>query len=481
MGTEILLPEPISKNIFEQYLRLIDKISQEVKAAKFDQHEQSSLLFDLSFLEDIINGIERSLQDISVDGSISNKDSISKTIYESLGSWILILASWDRNPQVIQAMSYNFLAQLYVVGHYTEDDHVDFIRYIKKMGSFFDESASFKISENEILYKEMQSAIELIERSKGDVTQYINQFVISMSSKSKRESPQEIDPFNLPDNMKAILIHVAKGILDRYNNDVFKFKNYLESLGSLQNIEVLRREVGLLNIGQFLEDLFLFDEESQVCIWDMHVTVSNDKNEFDAAELGFLIWSLAKALESIDDVEVELVNWGNGSKWFDFKIKIKSNAAKVDIKDVLKTSRQAIETAYTKKPTDELRKFEAEKDKLNAEAEKIKKETENIIDSESAQLLNELNIQNQILDLQKKEVEIEDKKADVRLKNLQAVGQLTELIKNGIIQNNSSVQVMINEILFVKKEPGQISYDNIEFIDINEKVEDKPTESTPEL
>ena len=37
---------------------------------------------------------------------------------------------------------------------------------------------------------------------------------------------------------------------------------------------------------------------------------------------------------------------------------------------------------------------------------------------------------------------------------------------------------MINDILYLKKKNNEISYDNINYIDINEKIVDKPKETT---
>jgi dTDP-4-amino-4,6-dideoxygalactose transaminase len=48
------------------------------------------------------------------------------------------------------------------------------------------------------------------------------------------------------------------------------------------------------------------------------------------------VWSLSKALESIEDIEVELSEWGEVSKWFKLTIKIKSLASKVDLMQALR-------------------------------------------------------------------------------------------------------------------------------------------------
>jgi hypothetical protein len=143
----------------------------------------------------------------------------------------------------------------------------------------------------------------------------------------------------------------------------------------------------------------------------------------------------------------------------------------VDLMEVLKTSQQAVETIITKKPIEEIKKFEAEENKLLAEAEKLEKESKNVMAEEMAKVSHELSIQDQILELQKKQAEIEDKKVETLQKKLQALRQISELIKDGILQNNSNVQIMINDILFIEKIKTEVKHDPIEFLDIKEKRE----------
>src|SRR5258708_1685816 len=99
---------------------------------------------------------------------------------------------------------------------------------------------------------------------------------------------QRINPFEMSEYLKTDVMVSARASIKRYEQDIFKFRNYVESLNSLQNIDVLRNEAKNLRIETLLEDLFLFNEKEEVCIWDIYIRVYNDEEIYDAAELGFL-------------------------------------------------------------------------------------------------------------------------------------------------------------------------------------------------
>lgn len=477
MSEFVILPEPISKNVFEQYLRLFEKLRSDIKEGEYAYDTEILFVNEIGAIDNVINAIERSLQDITTNANIHATVNVVETVLNCLTSWILVLASWEYNPTILSALRYNFTLILNVVLTYTNDSHEDFIRYVGKLSSDIERSEFFSILNRAKYYKQIET--KLHDDLNGPEL-FSGEFTVDFSSLKNFVyfDYESLDPTEIDAYIKTHIAEIKFPAIKRYETDFFKIKNILQNLAAYQDIEELRKDVAKLVIPISFEELYTFNDETENCIWEIHFKLENDKKIYNASETGYLIWSFAKALETLDDIEVQLVSWGEGSKWFNFKAIIKTKGAKIDLLDILNKSRQSVEMAVTKTTTDEMRKFEAEKSKLFAEAEKIKKETVNMMDVETSKLTQELNIQNQILDLQKKEVEIEDRKADVLLKKLQAISQLSELIKDGIIQNNSSVQIMINDTLYLRKDNAGVTSDKIQFIDIKEKIEEKPTETT---
>lgn len=396
MDSRILLPEPISKNIFEQYVRLIDKIRSDISDG-YHSEDQMELFSRLSFLDNVVNGIERSLQDLNSNNDIYLKEQITNAVTECLASWILVLASWDRDPLIISALSYNFCAALYLLEKYSNENHVDIIRYLGKLESTIAKSEFLSRLNKERFMEEVYSG-QLDDFSYDEYLDHVKSI--------PQFDYRRIDPIEMSDYSKKNIIEIGISILTRYQNDFFRIKKFVQDFSDVENVEVIRERINSLNIWMYFEELFTFDDKFEDVVWEIKIEISDPSDTYEAAQSGFLLWSFSKALESIGDIEIQLKECGNGSRWFLLKMRIKSIAAKVDLVDVLNKSRQAIESSYTKTSTDEMRKFEVEKDKLSAEAEKLRKESANMMDSDSAKILQELTIQDKILDLQKRKLKL---------------------------------------------------------------------------
>jgi hypothetical protein len=59
---DIIIPEPISKSIFDTYYQLIEKLRTQHYGARSEEYSDN-----LNFLEKIVTALERSLQDITSD------------------------------------------------------------------------------------------------------------------------------------------------------------------------------------------------------------------------------------------------------------------------------------------------------------------------------------------------------------------------------------------------------------------------------
>lgn len=479
MENKTLIPEPISKDVYEKYYQIIER--KHIEIDKNYHGDYSKILIeDLDLLGRIINAIERSVQDITSEENLKGRKEISENVVELLNSWVLILSSWNEDEtNLIAALNYNFLPAISILKNYSSKDFSNTIRHLSKLNSGIKDSEFVKSISSEYLISSFSSFSSSLDSKNDEMQQYLFDYLMQ-KVKSKygvNYDYRRIDPNNLSYSMKTNILKLAVNIEQHYDNDLFDLKKILKELKKIENVEDLREQVSKIDFFNPLEKLYFFDDDTQNVIWEIKIKISNHEDKYNAAEIGYLIWSIAKALESIDDIEVELTEWGDGSKWFNMRIKIKSIASKVDLSQVLKQSLRAVEVFYTKKPLEEIDKYESEKNNLDAQTEKIKKETILMHEDGDAELLNKLDIHGKILDIQKKEVEIEDKKADVRLKNAMYLKQLSELMTNGIIQNNSDIQILINDALYFNKHKNQTDYGNADLLDVNEKVVSKVEEN----
>jgi hypothetical protein len=276
-------------------------------------------------------------------------------------------------------------------------------------------------------------------------------------------------------------------------DDQFKIPFWRDYL-ILKDVYAIRKNISEEDFVPKLKKVFTFDDSKKYVVWTVIVKItpvereskeSEEPEEFeefekeietkyDAADIGFLMFSLAKAFESIDDIEVTLADWGQGSRWFKFKVNINSLTSKKDLILLLTKARQAIEAALYKKPFDEITKLEAEKDKILAEKKKVEIET-SIIDPEIEKLKQIVSLHKELIELQKSEIEIEERKVNVRLKNLEYIEKLSDVIKNGVQQNDSNIQIIVNEVLYLEIDrlKNSIKADPIEFIDVREEIKSK--------
>ncbi|WP_440133943.1 hypothetical protein [Chitinophaga sancti] len=154
---------------------------------------------------------------------------------------------------------------------------------------------------------------------------------------------------------------------------------------------------------------------------------------------------------------------------------------------VLKKAGQITEAAYLKKSIEDLqnteastRKLDRESQKIEQETRKLEKETENIVDAERASVIHDLEIHQKALELRDKELNLEEKalhleeKAlDIKMKELDYIMKLSELLKSGL-QNDSDLQTMINQQLYLRRENGQLTIGNAALLDINQQIERRP-------
>jgi hypothetical protein len=128
--------------------------------------------------------------------------------------------------------------------------------------------------------------------------------------------------------LKENIIPTANKILVRYKTDYFNIGQHQKKLLGIEHIEFLREQIEEIDLIERLERLFQFDDSVENAIWEVKIKITDERNIYNAAEIGYLLWSFSKAIESLPDIEVELISWGEGSKLASLIIRIKNLALK---------------------------------------------------------------------------------------------------------------------------------------------------------
>lgn len=201
--------------------------------------------------------------------------------------------------------------------------------------------------------------------------------------------------------------------------------------------------------------------------WDVRIVVKGEI--FNSAQIGYLMWVLSEAFESIDGVTVSLDNWGNGSRWMNIKLAIKNFFAKKEVKDLANKLVEAGEAKYLDQPI-------AEAAKTKAEEKKINKEADNLRDKEQSEELHRLEIIKLKTEIDGMQIDNQGKAKDNQLKELAIVEKKLELferysevIKNAALHVDNDFEILINDMPFIKKEAGKLSIGKpIELIEAKE-------------
>lgn len=282
-------------------------------------------------------------------------------------------------------------------------------------------------------------------------------FWIDSVLESAKEKHTKIDLFS--QEVTTPISETWIKIVSWNQNDVFDFID--RAAFKTDEIESFRAALNRSSFGPSYQRIK--DQETEdTFIWDIEVTV--DKTEVNAAQIGFLIWSLAKSLESIDGVEVDLVEWSEGSKKFNLITTIKGIAAREDVKYVFAKGREAAEAVYVDKPVEDVKKTKAER-------EKTEKKTDALPSKQESKDIRELEIE-------KKKLDIEEQRVDILAKKLDSIKSLAALMKEGVIQNETDLHILINDLLFVSKKEGRIQIG--ENMDLYEERESKESDDTEE-
>lgn len=463
------------ENIFDDYYNIIEGVKLDNIKKRNDSDDS-----DYDILVKSLTVLERNIDDLSLSKLLTTKqfEKICEILINSLKEWFPIFELLVRQPNFIISFSYNLQALAILTANSGKWSILDFHKDIIFLSPSRKDRLEYEKKLVEpVLYGGKGFTIWDINKSKPKINseqlislvqdedlnlEQIKERIVQITTMQeaidnlKNNYPKTISSgFSHIRQTENVLL-LAKQIYNNYEEGIFSVIN-IKEIDTIESgdIEEYRNKINLFDIHSVLQKI-RFDDR-YVYEWDIEVLVHGET--FSSSQIGYLMWSISTALESIDGVSVCLENWGNGSKFFNLKVGIKNMLAKEEVKQVLDKARRAVESEYLDKPVEEVEKIKAEK-------EKTIKETDILINKEQSKQLFDMEIE-------RKQIEIEDMRLELELKKIQLLKGYSELIKDGVLINDSNFQIKINEVLYLKKEPQLTLGENIEIIAEKEVRKDK--------
>jgi hypothetical protein len=464
-------PEMLFKereNIFDDYYNLIER----TKLRRIGHVQSGELVADYETVIKALTILERTIEDLAADKKLPTNyfNILNEYIIECLKQWLPIFEELVYQPKFIDYFSYNTIALALLVHASKELSIIDLRRDIiflspsrqdrvaamenqrmvqenkeKELLALNEEMiALVRGSFKDILAKPISKKEILVELKKleADIKQFAQ--VIPRHPFHVAITPSRHFPHFQTEN----ILLLANRLKENYEIGFFKAVDFI-GMKTMDKIEIESyrskinhnaRTIHEAIEGYRTDDRFSFE-------WSIEVTISDEK--YDAESISFLMWAIASALNSIDGVTTELEDWGKGSRKFSLRVIIRDWLAKEEVKQVLDKGRKAAEAQYLDKPINEA-------ERTKAETGKIVKETEALLSADQQKQLHDLEIEKKELDLDEKKIEIMNKATDGMIKRFEALRQISTLIKEGIIKNDSDIQIIVNDLLFFQKVGGKI-------------------------
>ena len=433
-------------NIFDKYFTFIDK-------------QKISAIDDLSLsgLEHSVTIIERNLIDLSQNNKASSEliEELNDGMQSILDEWFLPLTMFSSNELFVTSLAYNLFG-LSLLANETNWTDRDSLRVLL---SFFAPSKD-----------------------------YVNLFKPTMILRPNRHD----DSSHFDISEKAAIIHANNLIIDPKNfsvpsrlaKDFFELNEHLnfklhhrrdaELFGistldlSEDSVEQLRSKTRAVNLWETINNYQLSLYDNAQSEWS--IKIQTDEDHPEASDFFEMLHHFSLALKLVDEqIEVKLEDWGNGSKWALLKVTIKSFFSREDVKSILEKAFNSADAQLVRKPI-------AEADKVEAEAERIQKETANLKTREQAFESEELDLQLKRINVVKGALEAEDQMLNNRLKAIQVVNQLSDLVKNGLVKNDGALSIEINGLLAYQS--GELIQTKMDEIANRESIQ--PKLSTPD-
>jgi len=453
MSRKIIDTDLLSKereDVFDIYFNKIEELKIELVRSGKEKKDYPNF----NLIERSLAIIERNLDDLAEEKNSGLVELGNSEIIQSLKYWFEIFEQLGDRKSFIEDFSYNLIAISAVLSKLKDTHNIDFRKYIKYLSPSRSDKEAFKkeISKS----SKSVATVKVGKLTSGTVVHGTSSSVrlIDFSEVEKIEKEPEIhlgDPVTVhfagqsgSYSVSRSSIEVAKDTLaseikKRKKDDVFPSLQY--ELIEVGEIEDYRAIINNSDIVEELETIRQYPEGTSYD-WDLLIRVDNPDNNYQASQIGFLIWSIAEALEKIDGVKVILEDLGTGSRWFKLKTKIRDEIAKEEVKEVLDKSKEALKSQYLEKPIEEAKK-------LKAEREKIEKEKNIILSKSEAKETNRLQ-------MKKLHLENEAMRVKIMKDKIELINGISQLIANGIVKNDSNIQVLINDLLYIEKTEDEI-------------------------
>jgi hypothetical protein len=430
--TELISKE--REDIFDIYYNKIESFKLELI-----KEGRTEISPKYSQIEKALTILERNLDDLA-KFELKQPEIVklgNSTIQKMLQEWNDIFNTLGKRIEFISDFAYNVLIASAILSNVESLNSLTFQKYLKWLSPKREDRINY---ENNI-----KSAISF--NSNSHYTYLIDKFRETKGAWIKGLLEGDETDETTYDNLTADIL--AKSIKTRRENDSFK-SIYFDELLDIE-IEKYRSKI---NSKKIVSEIIEAREHilNSSFEWSVTLKFQNDNDEYKANQIGYSIWAISEALEKIDGISITLEDSGKGSRWFRFKLKIKDLLGKEEVKQVLNKSKEAIESQYLDKPIEEAKKIKAER-------EKVEKETKVIANEEDTKKIRSLEIE-------KLELENESTKVNIMKSKLELIQGISKLIADGIIQNDSKIQLTINDMLFIEKDNDGLKYgEDIELIE----------------
>jgi hypothetical protein len=400
-----------SKSTFENYLQIIEK----KRIIEVDENKIKS--YDL--LEKLILLLERTIQDTHENLNFSKEnEKINSILTEILKVQYQYLNFFSDDKDVIDSFSYSLLAVSNILRNSSRIKLKFTYRYL------------YKIFPTNKLKKYISPDNIRSETSKN----------LRSLRRLKLESKKIID----------------KVLYEKYIKDYFKLdslKNYFDL--SIEEIDEKSRKY---NLSDKIESLYHLKNDDEIFEWSVYIRFSDSKEKYSAKKISNLVFIISSSFESIENVEAVLDNWGVGSRWVNLIVKIKKSISKEGIIDIIKELRRWVEVYYLKKPYGEIK---------NSELTAKIKENELNTDEKNGftEASRELEIEKVKIEIERKKLENERIKIENEAEKIKNIVSFSELIKEGIIQIDSDLQIIINECLYLNIKNGEYQFSDLKTIE----------------
>ncbi|TAJ14053.1 hypothetical protein DMA11_06785 [Marinilabiliaceae bacterium JC017] len=231
------------------------------------------------------------------------------------------------------------------------------------------------------------------------------------------------------EELESLKIIKANRIIDFYKHQIWtdiKLDNIIQKF----DLELYRNNINKHKYNKNFQQL-LSTKFSESSFWDIYVKVNNTTG----SSFSYLLWTLTESFEKIDGISLEIIELGRGSLWAKIKTVFENEVSKEECKNILNKSKKALESKYL--------------DKEILEVKKTEKEIEGMPDAKHLKENRRLELENRRL--QNEKLNIENK-----LKKLEFIKGISELVKQGMLKVDSDFQIMINDLLYTGIENGKI-------------------------